>query len=245
MIVSVSADSGSGQLKGIREVNPTPSDANKARFFIGSTSIANSLKFSVRAAFSGIPGEKTSSDAFFLNHDTTKMDNVIPAMLGNEELNDLFNQSVRDTAAIVNLAVQYRLLCDYTAFLVLDPNDTIHTNNNLSNGTGVSDPLLNSKMFPDSISLAAYPSPFNNQTNIVVTVTRPSIVRVSVYNILGQLVRVLAFDDFVIGTKTYSWNGMNAHNNVVSSGIYFIHLFAKEKVNGTTKTLLRKIVFLK
>ena len=242
--VSASVDSGFGQLKEIREIASVPVDANKARFFIGSASIANNIRFNVRATFSGIAGEKTSSNLFFLNHDTTKMDNVVPGMLANEHLNDLFNQSVRDTAAIVNLGVKYRLLCDYTAFLVLDPNDTI-TNKNNPNGTGVSDPLINFEVDPDSIYLTAYPNPFNNQTKIVVSVGRPSLVSVTVYNILGQLVRNLALDDQVQATKVYSWNGIDSRNSVVSSGIYFIYLVARDKLTSSTKTQLRKIVFLK
>lgn len=245
LFVAASVDSGLGQLKDIREVDPAPADANKARFFIGSTSLANIITFNARATFSGISGEKKTSGTFFLNHDTTKMDNVVPAMLGNEHLTDLFNQPVRDTAAIVKQAVQYRLLCDYTAFLVLDPNDTVQSTKNPTGGTGVDDPLSNNMMVPDSILLSAYPSPFNNQTNIVVTIGRASLVTVSVYNILGQLVRVLAINELVQGTKVYSWNGADSHNTIVSSGIYFIHLVAKEKFDGSVKTKLRKIVFLK
>ena len=245
--VSAMVDSGLGQLKEMREVDRSPQDANKARFFIGSTSLANSLTFSVRAVFSGSPDEKAASNVFSLNHDTTRMDNVIPAMLGNEHMKDLFNQPVRDTAAIVKLAMQYRLLCDYSAFLVLDPNDTALVKKDPSDAgeTGVKDPPTDDQMIPDSISLAAYPSPFNTQTTVVVSIGRASFVRVSVYNILGQLIRVLAYDDLVLGTKVFGWNGVDSRNAVVSSGIYFIHLVAKEQVSGLTKTRLRKIVFLK
>jgi hypothetical protein len=245
MSVSAVVDSGSGQLKQIREVDPSPADANKARFFIGSSSIANNLNFNVRAVFSGIAGGKSASEMIYLNHDTTKMDKVVPAMLANENLNDLFNRPVADTAAIVNLAMQYRLLCDYTALIALEPNDTLHFMKNPFDESTLGVASVDNANIPDSLTLAAYPSPFNNQTKIVVTATKPSAIRVSVYNILGQLVRVLALDDLVLGAKTYGWNGTNAHNNVVSSGVYFIHLVAKEKINGSTKTLFKKIVFLK
>jgi hypothetical protein len=173
------------------------------------------------------------------------MDKVVPAMLANENLNDLFNRPVADTAAIVNLAMQYRLLCDYTALIALEPNDTLHFMKNPFDESTLGVASVDNANIPDSLTLAAYPSPFNNQTKIVVTATKPSAIRVSVYNILGQLVRVLALDDLVLGAKTYGWNGTNAHNNVVSSGVYFIHLVAKEKINGSTKTLFKKIVFLK
>ena len=220
-----------------------PGDADKPRFFIGESSIANSITFDIRASFSGVPGEKHATKTVTLDHDSTKMGRVIPAMLGNEHLRDLFTSPIRDTSAIVNLAMKYRLLCDYTAFLVLD-GDTIHsTKDPPDNQTDI--PAVEQASAAGSFALSAFPNPFRGKTNIVVSAIRPSIVRVAVYNILGQLVRVLAFDETMQGNRVYTWDGTDSDNVPVSNGIYFITLSAREVAGGSTKTILRTIVFAK
>jgi hypothetical protein len=244
LTVTASVDAGAGQLKEMREVNPLPGDGDKPRFYIGQTSHADSITFNIHSTFSGIPGEQIASKTVSLNHDTTKMDRIIPAMLGNERLRDLFAAPVRDTAAIVNLAMKYRLLCDYTAFLVLD-GDTIHSTKDPPDDPRVDAPALKQAGTAGSFTLTAYPSPFSGRTNIVVSAVKPSIVRVAVYNILGQLVRVLAFDESILGTKIYIWDGTDSDNMPVSNGMYFITLTAREAAGGSTKTILRTVIFTK
>jgi flagellar hook assembly protein FlgD len=104
---------------------------------------------------------------------------------------------------------------------------------------------LNDDSKIDSLTLSSYPNPFNNRTNIVVNIKNPSFLNVYIYNILGQLVKVVAAADYVEGKKIYSWDGNSANNYSVSSGVYFIRLIAKEKNSGQSLSSIRKILLLK
>jgi len=73
-------------------------------------------------------------------------------------------------------------------------------------------------VMPD-FTLKNYPSPFNPSTTIEFTLTRPQDVRLEVYNIKGQLVRVLANGQRSAGTHTVSFNADN-----LTSGVYLYRL---------------------
>jgi len=64
---------------------------------------------------------------------------------------------------------------------------------------------------------AAYPNPFNPSTNISLTLDQASNVSVSVYNVMGQLVDVIAEGNFAANTYNLSWDAQS-----FSSGVYFI-----------------------
>jgi len=73
-------------------------------------------------------------------------------------------------------------------------------------------------VMPD-FTLKNYPNPFNPSTTIEFTLTRPQDVRLEVYNIKGQLVRVLANGQRSAGTHTVSFNADN-----LTSGVYLYRL---------------------
>lgn len=245
MTVSVSVDNGAGQLRELREVNPIPADANKARFYIGSASLANQIRFDVRARFAGQSNAKTASTSTFIFHDTSSAASVLPAMLGTEKLRDLFNQQNKDTASIVKLAVKYRLLCDFTALLALEPNDTIHYMKHPLDESVLGVARSIEPGMTDSLLLSSYPNPFNNQTTIVIELKRRSFVEAGIYNIIGQRVKTLASHDAVEGRKLYSWNGTDDRNRTVSSGAYFIRVAADDGIGKQSTVRLRRILFLK
>jgi hypothetical protein len=84
-----------------------------------------------------------------------------------------------------------------------------------------------------------YPNPFNPLTTIKYTIKERARVSLRIYNVAGQLVRVLI--DEVQGpenVKPVTWDGRNQAGQRVASGIYFYKLATK----GFTKT--RKMVLL-
>ena len=244
--VAVTVDNGSGRLNEIREVNPMPQDPMKARFFIGSTSIANEIQFNLRARFSGTSAAKDSSFSFFVDHDTSAMDRIIPSMLGYEKLKDKFNAGGKDTAGIVKLAMQYNLLTDYTALLALEPNETNHFMKDPFDESRLLDvERLVGESLADSLTLQSYPNPFNSRTTIAVNVSRQSVLNLCIYNILGQLVKVLASNDMLAGRKVYFWDGRDANNRTVNSGVYFIRMIARQSNGGRETSRLSKISFIK
>ena len=64
-----------------------------------------------------------------------------------------------------------------------------------------------------------YPNPFNSQTNLSLSVSKPSIVNVTVYNSMGKEILKLAEGrKFEIGRHEISWKP----NEEISSGLYII-----------------------
>jgi hypothetical protein len=230
----------------LKEVNPVRNDPNKPMFFIGSSTAKDSIVFNVSAKYLNESKLKDKNITLQISRDTTSVqNNIVPAMLGNEKLKDLFVFASYDTSAIVNLALKYHLLCDYTALIALEPNDTINFMHNPNDEGGYTTPVEDDKILKDTLSLDIYPNPFNIQTTIVLHVKVPSTIKVEVYNILGQLVDVIVDSDLLEGKKAYSWNARNSFDQTVSSGIYFVRAIVKENGTGKTYAKMKKMILLK
>ena len=85
-----------------------------------------------------------------------------------------------------------------------------------------------------------YPNPFNIETIIRYDLPAAGSVRLEIYNLLGQRVRLLVNGAQTRGEHRVKWNGKDASGKVVSSGVYLIKLSAGEK-----SILLRKMLLLK
>jgi nitrate reductase cytochrome c-type subunit len=97
-----------------------------------------------------------------------------------------------------------------------------------------------SDQVPHSYALGQnYPNPFNPTTTINFSVPKTGTVNLSVYNSIGQLVKVLANDNYVPGTYQVAWNGRNSAGNLVASGVYFYRFAAKDYVSTMKMVLLK------
>jgi len=67
-----------------------------------------------------------------------------------------------------------------------------------------------------------YPNPFNPSTIIEFTLPRKAQVELSIYNLLGQRVRVLVDESKTAGRHAVVWDGRDTNGNEIGSGIYFI-----------------------
>jgi hypothetical protein len=77
-----------------------------------------------------------------------------------------------------------------------------------------------------------FPNPFNPSTTIRYSLGHSAEVSVTIYNVLGQVVRTLVSEFNSIGTHEVEWDGKNNSGNLVSSGVYFYKITAKS--NGET-----------
>jgi hypothetical protein len=85
-----------------------------------------------------------------------------------------------------------------------------------------------------------YPNPFNPQTTIAFSVKERGRVRIDVFNVSGQLVKTLLDETRAAGSYTdVRWDGTDADNAAVASGVYFYRL----TTGGFSQT--RKMVLLK
>ncbi|RLC45028.1 MAG: hypothetical protein DRH57_08710, partial [Candidatus Cloacimonadota bacterium] len=84
-----------------------------------------------------------------------------------------------------------------------------------------------------------YPNPFNPETVIAYQLPEGTAVEISIYNILGQKIKTLVKGRIEAGYHKVIWNGKDAENRHVSSGIYFYKI-STDKFNETKKMLLMK-----
>lgn len=85
-----------------------------------------------------------------------------------------------------------------------------------------------------------YPNPFNSNTTFTFGVAEKSDVSLSIYNMKGQLVRVLYSGTVDSGTIHVDWDGTGASGNQMTSGVYIYRLLADNNVIATGKAVLRK-----
>lgn len=86
----------------------------------------------------------------------------------------------------------------------------------------------------DFVLYQNYPNPFNPVTTISFTLLRPSYIKLTIYNSLGQIVDNLLSEYKSKGTYSIIWNASN-----LSSGIYYYTL----QTEG--KTISKKMMLLK
>ncbi len=84
-----------------------------------------------------------------------------------------------------------------------------------------------------------YPNPFNPNTTIGYSLAQPGLVRLEIYNALGQRVRTLVNTRQSAGYYQVRWDGRNEKGQLVNSGLYLYRLQAGNKV------LTRKMMLLK
>ena len=71
-----------------------------------------------------------------------------------------------------------------------------------------------------------YPNPFNPSTTITYDVAKPAMVRLIVYNLLGQEVRTLVSRQMEPGRYAAVWDGRNNEGRAVVSGAYLYRFYA-------------------
>ncbi|MDD2507026.1 MAG: C25 family cysteine peptidase [Candidatus Cloacimonetes bacterium] len=93
---------------------------------------------------------------------------------------------------------------------------------------------------PVQISLKQnYPNPFNPNTNISFYTPKSAKVRLSIYNLKGQLVTDLVNSEVPAGENVFTWDGRDKNGHPVASGIYSYRLKC-ESITQTKKMILMK-----
>jgi len=85
-----------------------------------------------------------------------------------------------------------------------------------------------------------HPNPFNQSTVIPFTVARGGAVTLKIYNIRGQFITSLLNDEYYqTGNYKIWWDGIDASQRLVPSGIYFCVLSIEDFKNIKKMTLVR------
>ncbi|MDP8206032.1 MAG: T9SS type A sorting domain-containing protein [Candidatus Electryonea clarkiae] len=104
-------------------------------------------------------------------------------------------------------------------------NFTLESNVGVSEGKKVA--------LPRKFGIATYPNPFNPNLSVVISLPIPSDLKITVLDILGREIALLADGHYTAGHRKYTFNAEN-----LSSGIYLVHASVPGKMNEVRKVVL-------
>ena len=95
-------------------------------------------------------------------------------------------------------------------------------------------------LFPDKLRIYnAYPNPFNPVTSLSYDLPYNSVVKITVHDMMGRVVKTLVNDSQTAGFKSVQWNATNDKNEPVSAGLY-LYTIQAGKFRQTKKMVLLK-----
>ncbi|MBC8416311.1 MAG: T9SS type A sorting domain-containing protein, partial [Candidatus Cloacimonetes bacterium] len=100
-------------------------------------------------------------------------------------------------------------------------------------------PISNEELPITNYELKSYPNPFNPETKISFTAEHAENAKIEIFNIKGQKIKTLIDKSISAGNHTVVWNGTDANDNKVSSGVYLY------KVEAGDYKKVKKMVLLK
>jgi zinc metalloprotease ZmpB len=99
---------------------------------------------------------------------------------------------------------------------------------------------------PQSFALQQnYPNPFNPTTTIGFSLASSAHVRLSIYNVLGQEIAVVADAEFAAGAHTTIWDASNLSGVAVGSSMYIARLTVIPATGGDPMNFTRKMVLMR
>jgi len=161
---------------------------------------------------------------------------VMTPLIGQQQLNqsDPWQQAVVDLSAYAASPVQIRFRgitgTNYTSDMAIDD---VRFNVNPTD-------IENLIELPTAFALRPnYPNPFNPSTTISYQVPRQSDVRIEIYNILGQKVRLLLNDRREPGVYQAVWDGRNDGGVQVGNGVYLYRMVAGDFIQARKMILMK------
>jgi hypothetical protein len=91
----------------------------------------------------------------------------------------------------------------------------------------------------------SYPNPFNPTTMIQYELPEASIVKLTVYNVIGQEIAVLVNGQLEAGYQSIEWNANNASGTQLASGLYLYRLDAVSLTSGKEFHDVQKMVLMR
>ena len=100
--------------------------------------------------------------------------------------------------------------------------------------------LTNATKYPETFKLSQnYPNPFNPVTSLRYDLPEDGLVNITVYDMMGRVVKTLVNSSQNAGYKSVQWNATNDRNEPISAGLYLYTIQA----GGFRQT--KKMVLLK
>ena len=159
----------------------------------------------------------------------------------NYEVWSNFEANQRDIF-FINIDGQIDTSFNITPYNPSNPDDVTYIKELILSFRGSDNSSLSSKveLTPESFTLYQnYPNPFNPSTEISFSMDVASDVNLTIYNMLGQKVKVLENALLAAGTHSYTWNGQDELGQKVSTGVYLYTL------SDGTQTISKKMALMK
>jgi len=84
---------------------------------------------------------------------------------------------------------------------------------------------IDESQLPGSMSLRdAYPNPFNPLVNLGFELQDSARLELSIYDVQGRLVKMIAQAYYNSGNYNFQWDGMSSQGETMSSGVYLVRL---------------------
>jgi hypothetical protein len=84
-----------------------------------------------------------------------------------------------------------------------------------------------------------YPNPFNPTTRFNVSLPEAALLKVDVFNIVGQKIATVLSEERAAGNYTVTWNGTTQSGAPATSGVYLVRMQAG-KFSAVRKVVLMK-----
>jgi hypothetical protein len=91
----------------------------------------------------------------------------------------------------------------------------------------------------EKTSISAYPNPFDADIWLDFDIHADENVTITLYNINGELINVLADKTFAKGPQTIKWDGNDSHGNVVARGIYVVKIIMTDRTENLVIVKMR------
>ena len=88
-----------------------------------------------------------------------------------------------------------------------------------------------------SVGIKAYPNPFTSLLAISFTLPEKVSTKISVFDITGKVIKVLANGDYDTGNHVIYWDGSNENGETVDHGLYFYTIEGKNINKSTGKVV--------
>uniref|UniRef100_UPI00321647D9 T9SS type A sorting domain-containing protein n=1 Tax=uncultured Draconibacterium sp. TaxID=1573823 RepID=UPI00321647D9 len=88
--------------------------------------------------------------------------------------------------------------------------------------------------------LEIYPNPFRSSATVQFALTDPGEVNISVYNIFGQKVKVLADGEYTKGLHKVTWRGKDISGAPATSGIYLCRFIKDGEISQVKRIILNR-----
>lgn len=196
-------------------------------------------EFPLHVQFSGVYKSKAFSHALTVDNSRTAIVDTLAKTIWTGKYIQSMERSGQNSndviAEIIYQSINNRILSLYTAFLALEPSDTVQVCEDCNEPNDWEEPITTAiekaeiDDVVDSIAIKTYPNPFTDKTTIEIQKSKEQInsdnISAAIYDISGRLIKIFDKELFT-NSKTIklTWNGNTQNGIQADAGIYFFVL---------------------